>query len=1015
MSYLLKSNLVRLLCLALAYFLLARLGLLLAIPPGYATAIWPASGLAIAALLLWGYPMAIGVFIGSLAVNASVSAIPAPLNLANLYLPAAIASGSALQAVVGKYLVERYCAAPWTFHRLSQTLLLIGLGGLLASLVSASVGSLSLLTFGIIDHAAFADSWFTWWLGDSLGIIVFAPLILIAQEDNALVSRRRKLIVVLPMVVVFSSIGYLYNANKQDIRDRLQSQLQQEAGLAGAFLQQLIAQKTSVLHGAAGLFRASDHVNREEFFRFYESLSAAMPGLKALSWSPRITRNEIPGLLSSAAREGYSGYQLRQMSTDGLTPVEPRQQYQPIFHLAPLETHARALGFDLLSETRRHDAINKALASTDMAAAGPVELVHSDKVERAYLLVLPVSPEQNQDVVIAVISLENMIAPFQRLRMDKAVEFRLREESSGELLYQSAERETSLGEFQHFTRLPFVDREWNLEVWLPDAAVARAMTDRLWPIIVGGFCIIASLTLLIINSTGAQASAASAVKRKTAELEQERSFLETLIDHLPLILYVKDAESRRYIRANQAASKVLGEAHTDLINRTQDELFAEGMGYSSREADDTVVFEKQVHHETTRFEHDGSVYWFSGRKIPIEDPATGKVKYILGLAEDITAHRNAERSLEDSRQRISRILENVGEGIYGVDADGYLTFVNHASTELLGYTEQEVLGQHEHSLFHHHHRNGQTFSPDECSIRQTLLTGKSYRVDDEVFWKKDGAAVAVEYVSTPIIEDQRVIGAVVVFSDISKRQVMERLQQEQTSRVEQINQELEEFSYVASHDIQEPLRTLNCFCDFLVEDLGEDLPERAATDLGYIKEASQRMSVLINDMLEYSRAGRNDLELVPIELDECLHQIQDDLQLLIRESGATLTVEPLPRVIGDANSLVRIFQNLIQNGIKFCKDRPPVVTVKEVENDGHTATIVVSDNGIGIEPRFINQIFGAFRRLHNSEDYPGSGIGLAVVKKLVERHEGKIRVESAPGEGSHFYVSLPLRPSYEQP
>lgn len=1009
MQPLFASSPARILGLALAYFAIARLGLLLAIPPGYATAIWPPSGLALAALLIWGYPMAIGVFLGSLAVNSYVTAPANGLGITAFYLPACIAAGSALQAVVGKYLVERYCSPPWNFIRLSQMLWLIGLGGPVASVISASVGSASLQGFGMLQPEAFADSWFTWWLGDSLGVLVFTPLVLLSYQDSELVNRRRKLTIVLPMLLAFFFIGYLYTVGKADVRQHIENRLKTEAGVADAFLQQLTSQKAGVLYATASFFRASQHVSRDEFHQFYDSMRANLSGLQALSWVPRISFAELPQWVDRARKEGYPDFELKEFSEHGLVSASARAHYQPIFHLAPLDGHRRAQGFDVLSEEIRRSGVENALKSGAMAVAGPVELVHSDEVERAYLLVLPVFPGAGQDVVIAVIWLENLISPFAQLRTDNAVEFRLSEQSTGELLYQSSTQSASTAGLKHVAVMPFFDHQWTLEVWLPDPAVARAMNDKLWPIIIGGFCIMGSLALLIINTTGAQAASNLLIEQKTAELEQERTFLETLIDHLPLVLYVKDAETRRYIRANRAAERILGEDRPDLINHTQEELFAEGMGYSSQEADDFVVLQKKVHREITRFVHKDETFWFTSSKIPIEDPVTGKVKYILGLAEDITAHRDAERSLEDSRQRISRILESVGEGIFGVDSGGHLTFFNQASADILGYKEMDVLGQNAHRLFHHHHRSGEPFPIEDCSIQQTLLTGKNYRIDDEVFWRNDGTAIPVEYVSTPIIEEHDVIGAVVVFSDISKRLVLERLQQEQTRRIEQVNQELEEFSYVASHDIQEPLRTLNCFCDFLEEDLGAELSERAATDLGYIKEASQRMSVLINDMLEYSRAGRTDMEVVPVNLDDCLAQINDDLQLLIRETGATLNLESLPKVMGDTNSLVRIFQNLIQNALKFCKERTPVVTVKTVSNDGRLATIVVEDNGIGIEERFIEQIFGAFRRLHNADDYPGSGIGLAVVKKLVERHNGRIWAESTPGQGSRFFVSLPVR------
>ncbi len=1007
MQRILELSVTRILLLALAYYVLARLGLLLAIPPGYATAIWPPSGLAIAAMLLWGYPMAAGVFLGSLTVNAGVGNSADALEWSTLAMPAVIASGSALQAVVGKLLIERFCFPPWSFLNLSQILKLVCLGGAVASIVSASVGASSLLYFGILEPEAFTDSWLTWWLGDSLGVLVFTPLLLISQQDKAVVSMRRKLTIALPMLVMFLCLVTLYTANKIDLQNRLQNQLKSDANITDVFLQQLIGDITGILYGTAGFFRSSNYVDREEFEEYFESIHHAGTSVQALSWSQRVAYEDIPKLVARAKTDGYPDLQLRELSSDGLVPVSPRPHYQVVYHLAPLEPNQGAQGFDLLSEPVRHSAMERALQTGKISAAGPLDLVQTDGFEQAYLLNLPVSPGNSGDVVTATVWLENLFAPLRQLHAEKTVQFRLFESGSGEVLYQSAPPPAS-SSYTYSLQIPFVDREWTLVGWMPDPDVTLAMNDKLWPILFGGFCIIGSLALLIINSTGAQALSAALINKKTAELEQERSFLETLFNHLPLALYVKDAQSRRYIRVNQKVRDLLSGGTIDLINHTQDELFAERIGRSSVETDDAVVLQKQIFEEVTQFEHAGTTYWFTHRKIPIEDPKNGEVKYILGLAEDITAHRNAERRLEDSRQHISRILENVGEGIYGIDANGRLTFINQATTNILGYKEEEILGLEAHSVFQHHRKGGQLFPVEKCSIHQTLLTGKSYRIDDEVFWKKDGTALPVEYVSTPIVEEQQVIGAVVVFSDISKRQILDRLQLEQTRRIEQVNQELEEFSYVASHDIQEPLRTLNCFCDFLAEDLGDDISESVATDLGYIKEASQRMSTLINDMLEFSRAGRSDIDLKPVSLDDCLAQIYKSLQLLIRERGATLTIGPLPKIMGDANSVLRIFQNLIQNAIKFCKDREPMVSVKEVARDDAFVTIEVADNGIGIEERFISQIFGAFKRLHNAEDYTGSGIGLAVVKKLVDRHGGKIWVESIQGEGSQFYVSLPL-------
>lgn len=989
--------------LAMAYYLLADLGLTLAIPPGYATAIWPAAGLAVAALLLGNYWLVLGVWLGSLAINSQLA-----WTEGDYLLPAAIATGAALQAALAKYLIERRHRGPWNLTSLSQTLAVILLGGPVATLVSASVGSMSLLVAGQITVDALFASAFTWWLGDSLGVVVFTPLLLLCSEHSALVSLKRKLFVCLPLVLIFFCITWLYAANKHSVERELIGELEAEAELADALLQELIARKTTVMFATAGLMRSSAPVNHEAFQAFHSTLQEGQAGLYAIGWAPRTDADQLGRLTQRAAALGHRNFTVVERGSNGMVPVGFRSRYQPLLHIAPLAGNERARGFDLLSEPARRKAIERALATGKMSATGPLILAGDVSLTPSYLLFLPVAPGVNDDIIAGAIGVDHLARPFLKLQASHNADILLQDRDSEEMLFSSTDQMAKSGRFHSSRELQFFDQSWVLTLWLDDARVARHMHSQLWPLLVGGFGIIGSLALLIIYATGAQASATAQVETRTAQLRRERAFLESIIDHLPLILYIKDVDSRRYLRVNKAVYEILKDSVERFEGRRDEELFSEDLARQNRASDDRVVNDRQIVEDTSPFRQNGHEYWLRTRKVPIEDPTTGRVQYLLGLIEHITPQIKAERSLRDSRQRISRILENVGEGIYGLDVDGQLTFVNPAALELLGFKEEELLGRPDHALLHHHHRDGSEFPESDCPILQTLATGKSHRVDDQVFWRKDGTAFPVEYVSTAIVEDQAVVGAVVVFNDISRRLMLERQQQEHNQRIAQINQELEEFSYVASHDIQEPLRTLTCFCDFLEEDLGGELPEKAATDLAYIKEATQRMGTLINDMLEYSRAGRNDLDAVPVDLNSCLAQVKKDLTLLIRERQASLTIEPLPTVLGDANGLARIFQNLLQNAVNFCSGRAPVVTVREVENDGHSTTIAVIDNGLGIDERFIEQIFGAFRRLHHAEDYPGSGIGLAVVKKLVERHRGSIRVESTPGEGSTFFVTLPL-------
>jgi light-regulated signal transduction histidine kinase (bacteriophytochrome) len=211
---------------------------------------------------------------------------------------------------------------------------------------------------------------------------------------------------------------------------------------------------------------------------------------------------------------------------------------------------------------------------------------------------------------------------------------------------------------------------------------------------------------------------------------------------------------------------------------------------------------------------------------------------------------------------------------------------------------------------------------------------------------------------------------------------------------------------VASHDLQEPLRTLTAFSDLLRKDLGQSLPERAAQDLGFITDATKRMQTLIRDLLALSRAGRVAKRREKVSLRECAGQALEALAMRVKETGAKISRDEMPDVWGDSTLLTELYQNLIGNALKFSGDQPPIIQLTFEESDGDLV-FGVKDNGIGIEPKYAQQIFQPFRRLHGRAKYEGTGIGLAICRKVVERHGGKIWVESEPGKGAHFRFTIP--------
>lgn len=349
-------------------------------------------------------------------------------------------------------------------------------------------------------------------------------------------------------------------------------------------------------------------------------------------------------------------------------------------------------------------------------------------------------------------------------------------------------------------------------------------------------------------------------------------------------------------------------------------------------------------------------------------------------------------------------------------------YVSPQIETLLGFSQKEWL---EDPILWYTQLHSEDRERWHIEFARTCATGERFRSeyrflarDGRVVWVHGEAQLVRDEAGQPlflqgmaydITERKRAEEALHAVNTELEKRVRERTAQleEANAELARSNAELEQFAYVASHDLQEPLRMVSSFTQLLAKRYQSKLGADADDFIGYVVEGAVRMQQLINDLLAYSRVGRSGKGFAPADCSAVFAAVRANLRKTIEESGAKILVDPLPTVWAEESQLLQLFQNLIGNAIKFHKkDEPPRVHVG-VSRQPDEWLFWVRDNGIGIEPQYTERIFFVFQRLHNRKEYPGTGIGLAVCKKVVERHGGRIWVESEPGKGSTFYFTLP--------
>ncbi|HOZ46067.1 MAG TPA: MASE1 domain-containing protein [Candidatus Hydrogenedentes bacterium] len=500
-------------------------------------------------------------------------------------------------------------------------------------------------------------------------------------------------------------------------------------------------------------------------------------------------------------------------------------------------------------------------------------------------------------------------------------------------------------------------------------------------------------------------------------LEVAREHADRIVSGSPAIICGVDGNGR-VVFANRAAQQATGRAQDDLIGRDWFAFFFPGEQHVPFSEFIQVFSQDEVHgYEIPLIDSAGNARMISWHATALKDPESGSNEMVV-FGNEVTETRRAKEALENAHTELNQLF-NAAVPLCVVDADGCFLRVNDAFCVMFRTNREQVLDRMCRTLW-----PGAVCDTADCVIRQ-LLRGSPQGEREIELTLPEGEHRSYLVNAVPFQGPQdAIMGAIMSFTDISQRRALEterermlalltesnRSLEHLNRRLEESNRELENFAFVASHDLQEPLRKITTFAERLRKAAGGNLDDRSQDYLARMENAAERMRKLIQDLLAYSRITSRAEPFERVELHHVACEVLSDLEARVQATQAHIELDPLPSVEADASQMRQLFQNLIGNSLKYRRaDGPCCIHVRSAppDEEAETVTVSIEDNGIGFNNEQAERIFGMFQRLHGRGEYEGTGIGLAICRKIVQRHGGSITASGRPGEGATFTVRLP--------
>ncbi len=789
---------------------------------------------------------------------------------------------------------------------------------------------------------------------------------------------------------------------------------------------------------------ASGSIDRARFARLTRSFITQGSAIQALEWVPRVPEAQRGAYIAAARRDGYAGFDFTERNSQGtLMPASRRPEYFPVFYVEPLAGNEKALGFDIMSNDVRRKALEQADANGQACATTRITLVQGGTDGYAVLVARPVydggtvpaEPQQRlarlAGFVLGVFRLGDIVANGE-ITSGPVVQLAIFDKDApkgAHLLHPGSLAIDAVDALPAGLRaaedMTFAGHGWTV-VAMPGPGNFRADRGASTAILFLGILIAGLVAAYLRQMTLRQAVIERAIETSTRDLQQERNFSNAVFSSADAIILVLDRDGC-VVRFNTAAESFTGYSFADI----QDQPFAwERFLPPEQRGAAREVFAQFIGGDSPdRFQSS----WINSRgksrvmdwsnSVMLDD--NGDPQYLVTIGVDVTQQILLEKEARQQEDWLRTIIDHLGEGVYTLDAKGGLSYINSQAERMLGWTFEEMRGRNVHELIHHHRRDGSPLPAADCPIYRAMHAAEIYRSSDEVFFHKDGTALPVKVSGAPLLRAGVHSGSVVMFSDMrTQRMLQERLVAAKEA-AEEAARLKSDFLSTMSHEIRTPLNGVMGMADLLFD---TRLDADQVEFVRIIRTSADALRAIIDDILDFSKieAGRLELESIDFSLRKVVQNSMDILAVKAREAGLTLAHDIDPRLPdhfnGDPVRIRQVLLNFLSNAIKFTKRGEIRVRAEPAPCDGTGeprigVRLSVRDAGIGISEEAQARLFQAFIQADSSTTrrFGGTGLGLAICRRLVDAMGGQIGVQSAPGKGSTFWISVPLRPGKAPP